>query len=204
MPDIHLPSWGRGLVLRRWILTFALTLLNFAGWKLHAQRADFDDLLRQRDDLPLAAAEQVRIIAGSGDLLLRLLGDILDLQLANWAQAIEGMILPNRGRVVGFRHFINHLLEQTGATEIWYIPGNHDYRIFDYHSIDRYLIRPDELDKVYVGNDAGVFVLDVVAGIWTNLTKNLPNAMVIDLVFQENDKALFAATYGRSIWRIKL
>ena len=66
------------------------------------------------------------------------------------------------------------------------------------------LIRPDELDKVYVGNDAGVFVLDVVAGMWTNLTKNLPNAMVIDLVFQENDKALFAATYGRSIWRIKL
>ena len=71
-----------------------------------------------------------------------LLGDILDLQLANWAQAIEGMILPNRGRAVGFRYFINHLLEETGAKEILYIPGNHDYRIFDYHSIDRYLIRP--------------------------------------------------------------
>src|SRR5437763_4093427 len=66
------------------------------------------------------------------------------------------------------------------------------------------LIRADDLNKVYVGNDAGVFVLDVAAGIWMNLTKNLPNAMVIDLVFQEKDKALFAATYGRSIWRIKL
>jgi photosystem II stability/assembly factor-like uncharacterized protein len=66
------------------------------------------------------------------------------------------------------------------------------------------LIRNDELGKVYVGNDAGVFVLDVASGAWTNLTKNLPNAMVIDLVYQENDKALYAATYGRSIWRIKL
>jgi len=36
------------------------------------------DLLRHRPDLPPAAAEQVRIIADSGDLLLRLLGDILD------------------------------------------------------------------------------------------------------------------------------
>ncbi len=66
------------------------------------------------------------------------------------------------------------------------------------------LIRDDQLGKVYVGNDAGVFVLDVAAGIWTNLTKNLPNAMVIDLVYQQKDQALYAATYGRSIWRIKL
>src|SRR5437867_2570537 len=72
-----------------------------------------------------------------------LLGDILDLQLANWAQAIEGMILPPNGRrTVGFRHFLNYLLEKTGARNIIYIPGNHDYRIFDYHSIDKHLIDP--------------------------------------------------------------
>ena len=66
------------------------------------------------------------------------------------------------------------------------------------------LIRPDQLNKVYVGNDAGVFVLDVAEGLWMNLTNNLPNATVIDLVYQERDKALYAATYGRSLWRIKL
>jgi photosystem II stability/assembly factor-like uncharacterized protein len=66
------------------------------------------------------------------------------------------------------------------------------------------LIRSDELNKVYVGNDAGVFVLDSAAGTWMNLTKNLPNAMVVDLVCHEKDAALFAATYGRSIWRLKL
>ncbi len=66
------------------------------------------------------------------------------------------------------------------------------------------LIRPDELNKVYVGNDAGVFVLDNQSGTWANLTKNLPNAMVIDLVYHGKDGTLSAATYGRSIWRIRL
>ncbi len=66
------------------------------------------------------------------------------------------------------------------------------------------VIRADEQDKVYVGNDAGVFVFDTVAGTWRNLTKNLPNAMVVDLVYHDQDGTLSAATYGRSIWRIKL
>lgn len=72
-----------------------------------------------------------------------LLGDILDLQLANWAQAIEGLIQtgPHR-KAVGFRYFMNILLEETGAGKITYIPGNHDYRIFDYHSLEKYLIAP--------------------------------------------------------------
>jgi photosystem II stability/assembly factor-like uncharacterized protein len=66
------------------------------------------------------------------------------------------------------------------------------------------LIPPDAPNQVLVGNDAGVFVLNIEAGGWMNLTKNLPNAMVIDLVYHERDKALYAATYGRSIWRLKL
>jgi photosystem II stability/assembly factor-like uncharacterized protein len=66
------------------------------------------------------------------------------------------------------------------------------------------VIRNDDLDKIYVGNDAGVFVLDTGSGRWMNLTKNLPNAMVVDLVYQEKDGTLNAATYGRSIWRLKL
>lgn len=66
------------------------------------------------------------------------------------------------------------------------------------------LIRQDELSKVYVGNDAGVFVLDTATGVWMNLTKKLPNAMVVDMVYHEKDGTLHAATYGRSIWRLKL
>jgi len=66
------------------------------------------------------------------------------------------------------------------------------------------VIRSDELDKVYVANDAGVFLLDTASGLWLNLTKNLPNAMVVDLVYHEKDGTLNAATYGRSIWRLKM
>jgi hypothetical protein len=66
------------------------------------------------------------------------------------------------------------------------------------------LIRPDEPNNVYVGNDAGVFVLDAANGMWMNLTKKLPNAMVVDLVYHDKDGTLNAATYGRSIWRLKL
>lgn len=66
------------------------------------------------------------------------------------------------------------------------------------------VIRSDAPHKVYVGNDAGVFVLDTIEGTWSNLSKNLPHAMVVDLVYQENAGTLSAATYGRSIWRINL
>ena len=44
----------------------------------------------------------------------------------------------------------------------------------------------------------------VVGSTWTNATGNLPNVMVVDLVFQTSTKQLFAATYGRSIWRLQL
>jgi hypothetical protein len=66
------------------------------------------------------------------------------------------------------------------------------------------VIRNDETDKVYVANDAGVFVLDTRTRLWMNLTKNLPNAMVVDLVYHDKDGTLNAATYGRSIWRLKI
>ncbi len=72
-----------------------------------------------------------------------LLGDILDLQLANWAQALEGTIAGKFAkRATGFRYFLNFLLRETGARKIIYVPGNHDYRIFDYHSVERYLMGP--------------------------------------------------------------
>ena len=72
-----------------------------------------------------------------------LLGDILDLQLATWAQAIEGRFHNGPAkRAVGFRYFLNFLITQTNARVITYIPGNHDYKIFDYHSIERHLIDP--------------------------------------------------------------
>lgn len=56
----------------------------------------------------------------------------------------------------------------------------------------------------YVCSDAGVFVSTDAGGTWANLTRNLPNVMVVDLVYHEADSTLTAATYGRSIWRLQV
>src|SRR6266496_4825079 len=62
------------------------------------------------------------------------------------------------------------------------------------------VIRPDAPKTVYVANDAGVFVSRNSAQNWMNMTANLPNVMIIDLVLHEKDGTLIAATYGRSLW----
>ena len=70
-----------------------------------------------------------------------LLGDILDLQIGNWSLAIEGIPQGVGGRrTAGFRRFLNELVTQVGAKYIHLVPGNHDYRVFDYLSVDRYLM----------------------------------------------------------------
>lgn len=57
---------------------------------------------------------------------------------------------------------------------------------------------------IYVGNDLGVFVSTNAGGNWRNLTGDLPNSPVIDLAFHESGNTLYAATYGRSIWKLSL
>ena len=66
------------------------------------------------------------------------------------------------------------------------------------------LIRPDAPDQLYVCNDAGVYVTGDGGATWRNALANLPNVMVVDIVYQQATRRLFAATYGRSIWRLQL
>jgi photosystem II stability/assembly factor-like uncharacterized protein len=58
-------------------------------------------------------------------------------------------------------------------------------------------------NTIYVCNDVGVFVSKNEGAAWSDLTRNLPNVMVIDLVFHDTTSTLFAATYGRGAWRLK-
>jgi len=66
------------------------------------------------------------------------------------------------------------------------------------------VIRPDQPKTIYVGNDAGVFVSHDSGKTWINMTGNLPNATVVDLVLHEKDSTLSAATYGRSLWHTQI
>ncbi len=59
-------------------------------------------------------------------------------------------------------------------------------------------------NEVYVANDAGVFVSPDFGDTWRNLTGKLPKVNVIDIVYHDATSTLSAATYGRSIWRIRI
>jgi len=56
---------------------------------------------------------------------------------------------------------------------------------------------------VCVCGDAGVYASFDEGDTWTNLTRNLPHVRVTDLVTDDSGN-LFAATYGRGIWRLVL
>ena len=70
-----------------------------------------------------------------------------------------------------------------------------------HHSL---VIPPDAPETVCVASDAGVFVSEDFGRTWMALTRNLPNAMVVDLIYQVRDATLTAATYGRSMWRLQI
>jgi photosystem II stability/assembly factor-like uncharacterized protein len=66
------------------------------------------------------------------------------------------------------------------------------------------VVPPDDASVLYVANDAGVYLTNDGGNSWTNVTRNLPNVMVVDLVYHQGEGTLWAATYGRGIWRIKV
>jgi len=68
-----------------------------------------------------------------------------------------------------------------------------------HHSI---VIPADGTERVFVANDVGVFVSADEGTSWKSLTKGLPHVMVVDLAYHLESHTLYAATYGRSLWRL--
>jgi hypothetical protein len=69
------------------------------------------------------------------------------------------------------------------------------------------IIDPGSPDSIYyVGTDIGVFVTKDGGVTWGDAGQSLglPNVQVNHLVFQPKGGYLFAATFGRGIWRLKL
>src|SRR5581483_11324067 len=55
--------------------------------------------------------------------------------------------------------------------------------------------------RLFIGGDVGVWV-ELESG-WVNISGNLPNVVVSDLVYHHKDRTLTAATYGRGVWRMR-
>jgi photosystem II stability/assembly factor-like uncharacterized protein len=101
--------------------------------------------------------------------------------------------------VANFGH--SHVFRSKDGGITWEDTDNGQLPDVPHHAV---VIRPDAPETVYIGNDAGVFVSPDFGETWMNMTANLPNAMVVDLVLHEKDATLSAATYGRSLWRTSI
>ena len=64
--------------------------------------------------------------------------------------------------------------------------------------------RPDLPNTMFVSSDAAVFQSDDGGATWSNISGNLPHTMFVDLVYQQKDRTLTVATYGRSMYRLSL
>jgi len=95
----------------------------------------------------------------------------------------------------------SHVFRSVDAGHSWTDIDRHQLPDVPHHAI---VIPRAKPRTVYVANDVGVFISSNAGESWNNLTGNLPNVPVVDLVYHEKDGTLSAATYGRSIWRLKI
>ena len=134
----------------------------------------------------------------------------------NWSANISGSTLPGHKItridstaklgpdfvLVTLAHFgHSHLFRSFDGGKTWDDIDQGRLPDVPHHAV---VIRPDAPKTVYVANDAGVFVSPDTGRTWMNMTANLPNVMIVDLVLHEKDRTLSAATYGRSLWRTRL
>jgi photosystem II stability/assembly factor-like uncharacterized protein len=64
--------------------------------------------------------------------------------------------------------------------------------------------RPDRPGTIFVASNTSVFRSDDSGLTWSNISGNLPHTMFVDLVYQQKDRTLTVATYGRSTFRLSL
>jgi photosystem II stability/assembly factor-like uncharacterized protein len=55
---------------------------------------------------------------------------------------------------------------------------------------------------LYAATDLGLFYAKAGSRNWKRVGHGLPNTPILDVKLSGNDKTLFAATFGRSVWRI--
>jgi photosystem II stability/assembly factor-like uncharacterized protein len=62
----------------------------------------------------------------------------------------------------------------------------------------------DSKESLYIGTDVGVFYKDTAMGAWESLNTNLPNVVVTELEINQKERLLYAATFGRGVWKTKI
>lgn len=63
---------------------------------------------------------------------------------------------------------------------------------------------PCSQDGLYIGMDVGIFYRDNTLGDWVLFNSGLPNAEIFELEIDVPESAIYAATYGRGLWKSDL
>ncbi len=64
--------------------------------------------------------------------------------------------------------------------------------------------QPNTDDGLYIGTDIGVFYYDNSIVLWTPFRNGMPSVSVADLEISTVDNMLYAATFGRGLWKSDL
>lgn len=59
-------------------------------------------------------------------------------------------------------------------------------------------------DGLYVGTDLGVYYKDNTMSDWIPFMTDLPNVIVTEIEVSEQDELIYAATYGRGLWKAEM
>ena len=59
-------------------------------------------------------------------------------------------------------------------------------------------------EGLYIGTDIGTFYKDTAMGAWEALNANMPNVVVTDLEINYKNRLLYAATFGRGVWKTQI
>ena len=93
--------------------------------------------------------------------------------------------------------------------EVTYDPGagtatwtDRSYNLADLPITD--LVRDDNTGDLYASSDFGVMKLANGGSAWTEAASGLPKVEVSSLTVVPNARLLYAATHGRSAWKLNL
>jgi photosystem II stability/assembly factor-like uncharacterized protein len=160
--------------------------------------------------IEVAAADSTRVYVGTenGGFYRSTDGGL------SWSPNLAGPELPGRtvtriaahprdtrhllATVASFGH--RHLFRSSDGGTTWTDSDLGQLPDVPHHAV---VFQADAPDRIYVANDVGVFA-SVGGAAWRNLTRNLPYVPVVDLVYHRGEGTLVGATYGRSIWRLKV
>lgn len=62
----------------------------------------------------------------------------------------------------------------------------------------------DSKDKLWIGTDVGVYYIDDDMSDWVIYNTGLPNVIVNELEINYTDNQIYAATFGRGIWKVDI